>query len=87
MAQGRSPKGGASTINSTSRSGSGTATALRPASASASQATTTRTVKVTHEQIAKRAHEIWVKRGCKHGHDEQNWLEAERQLRAELAGK
>ncbi len=39
----------------------------------------------TREQIAKRAHELWVKNGCKHGQDEQNWLEAERQLKAEMS--
>jgi hypothetical protein len=44
-------------------------------------------VKITHEQIARRAHEIWVKQGCRHGQDQQHWLEAERQLRAELAAK
>jgi hypothetical protein len=48
---------------------------------------TPKTVKVTHDQIARRAHEIWLKRGCKPGEDERNWLEAEKQLRAELAGK
>jgi Protein of unknown function (DUF2934) len=43
--------------------------------------------KITHEQIAKRAHEIWVKQGCRHGSDQEHWFEAERQLKAELAGK
>ena len=43
--------------------------------------------KITHDQIARRAHEIWVKRGCKHGQDQENWYEAERQLKAELANK
>jgi hypothetical protein len=47
--------------------------------------TATKTVKITREQIAQRAHEIWVKNGCKHGQDEQNWLEAERQLKAEMS--
>lgn len=39
---------------------------------------------LTHEQIAKRAEAIWHKRGCPAGQDEQNWHEAEAQLRAEL---
>ena len=38
----------------------------------------------THEQIAQRAEAIWRKRGRPAGQDEQNWLEAEAQLRAEL---
>jgi hypothetical protein len=40
---------------------------------------------LAYEQIAKRAEEIWKKKGCLPGQDEQNWLEAERQLMAELA--
>jgi hypothetical protein len=39
---------------------------------------------LTHERIAKRAWEIWQKRGCRPGEDERNWIEAETQLRAEL---
>jgi hypothetical protein len=58
--------------------GGATATMARPV---------TKAVKVTHDQIAQRAHEIWLKRGCKPGEDERNWLEAEKQLRAELAGR
>lgn len=38
----------------------------------------------THKQIAERAETIWRKRGCVAGQDEQNWHEAEAQLRAEL---
>jgi len=67
---------------STTRTG-GTTTTLRPMGAQAPAAT--KTVKITREQIAQRAHEIWVKNGCKHGQDEQNWLEAERQLKAEMS--
>jgi hypothetical protein len=36
----------------------------------------------THDQIAQRAKEIWQTKGCPSGQDKQNWLEAERQLRA-----
>jgi hypothetical protein len=39
---------------------------------------------LTHERIAKRAWEIWMKRGCRPGEEERNWIEAETQLRAEL---
>jgi hypothetical protein len=41
----------------------------------------------TYEQVAQRAAEIWKKKGCLPGQDEQNWLEAERQLKAELSRK
>jgi hypothetical protein len=64
--------------------GGGTAVATRPASPRTSSGKAPR---ITHEQIAKRAHEIWIQRGCKPGTDQQNWLEAEAQLRAELTRK
>ncbi|MCC5827880.1 MAG: DUF2934 domain-containing protein [Phycisphaeraceae bacterium] len=38
---------------------------------------------VSHDQIAKRAYEIWLAKGCPQGADHQNWAEAE----AELNGK
>ena len=37
----------------------------------------------SHEQIARRAFEIWCGKGRPAGTEEQNWLEAERALRAE----
>jgi hypothetical protein len=37
----------------------------------------------THEQVARRAREIWEQRGCPPGQDEQIWLEAEMQLKRE----
>ena len=40
----------------------------------------------THDQIANRAHEIYVRSGCKHGQCEQNWHQAERELRAAKSG-
>ncbi|MBM4027302.1 MAG: DUF2934 domain-containing protein [Planctomycetes bacterium] len=65
----------------TSTSRSGATTTLRPAGSKTQAAS--KAVNITREQIALRAHEIWVKNGCQHGQDEQNWLEAERQLKAE----
>ena len=41
---------------------------------------------LSHEQIAERARAIWVSKGCIPGHDTQNWMEAEAQLKAEMAG-
>lgn len=35
----------------------------------------------THEQIAKRAYEIFLARGAGHGQHEQDWAQAERELK------
>lgn len=35
----------------------------------------------THEEIAKLAYKLFERRGCAHGSDEQDWLQAERELR------
>jgi hypothetical protein len=42
-------------------------------------------VTVPREKIAMRAYEKWLKSGCPHGCDRQHWLEAEAELRAEMA--
>jgi hypothetical protein len=42
------------------------------------------TANITHEQIAKRAYEIYLRNGAVPGRDEQNWLQAEAELRQEL---
>lgn len=34
----------------------------------------------THDQIARRAYEIYANRGYTHGNHEQDWLQAEREL-------
>lgn len=34
------------------------------------------------EQIARRAHQLWVKKGCPEGSAEQDWLQAEQELKA-----
>jgi hypothetical protein len=41
----------------------------------------------THQQIAQRALEIWMRHGCPPGEDKENWLEAERQLKAEMRSR
>jgi hypothetical protein len=43
------------------------------------------TMQIPHEKIAMRAYEKWVKRGRPHGTDLQDWVEAEAELRAEMA--
>lgn len=34
----------------------------------------------SHEEVAQRAFEIWLRKGCPNGCDEANWLEAEEEL-------
>ena len=54
-------------------------------SARASATMTAPAADPTHEQIAERARAIWKARPADwRGRDEENWLEAERQLLAEM---
>ena len=39
---------------------------------------------LSHDLIAERARAIWLKRGCSPDRDEENWREAEAQLKTEL---
>ena len=41
-------------------------------------------VPLSHDLIAERARTIWLKRGCSSNRDEENWREAEAQLKTEL---
>jgi hypothetical protein len=41
-------------------------------------------VALTHDLIAERARTIWMKRGCSRNQDEENWRNAEAQLKTEL---
>ena len=40
--------------------------------------------KVPHEKISMRAYEKWCQRGRPHGTHLQDWLDAERELQAEM---
>lgn len=40
---------------------------------------------LTTEQIAQRAHEIWIRHGCPFGEDKENWFEAEAELKREMS--
>lgn len=40
-------------------------------------------IEIPTEKIAQRAYEKWVSRGCTSGSSDQDWLEAEAELRAE----
>ena len=48
----------------------------------AKKAATKTTSKPTHDQIAQRAYEIYVERGCTPGDPMQDWLRAELELSA-----
>jgi len=37
------------------------------------------------EQIERRAYELYLQSGCKDGHDEENWLAAEKELTKKFA--
>ena len=37
-----------------------------------------------HEEIAARAHELWIQRGCRDGSAEQDWFEASEELRGKI---
>jgi hypothetical protein len=39
---------------------------------------------LTHDAIAERARTIWRERGCSPDRDEENWREAEAQLKTEM---
>jgi SET domain-containing protein len=69
------------------RAGTPTSYGESPQRSSSSSATATATASpppLTHEKIAERAKAIWRAKGCQSGHDRENWLEAEAQLRKEL---
>lgn len=38
--------------------------------------------KLPHDEVAKLAHRYWAERGCKDGHDVEDWFRAEQELRA-----
>jgi DUF2934 family protein len=40
---------------------------------------------ITEHDIARRAYHLFLARGCEHGHDIEDWLQAERELK-EFAG-
>ena len=35
----------------------------------------------SREEIARRAYELWIARGRTHGHDREDWVRAEQELR------
>ena len=45
----------------------------------------TQPLKIPHDKVAMRAYEKWIKRGRPMGTPEQDWNEAEAELRAEFS--
>ena len=41
-----------------------------------------RPLTVTNSDVARRAYDLYLARGCEHGHDVDDWLQAEHELRA-----
>ena len=72
----------------TTTTATGTATATKPRAKRATKTGTTETVETrmpSYDEIATRARTLYEQSGFPAGRDEEFWLEAERQLRAELA--
>ena len=38
---------------------------------------------VTNSDVARRAYDLYLARGCEHGHDVDDWLQAERELQSD----
>jgi DUF2934 family protein len=43
-----------------------------------------RSAQTTDSDVASRAYDLYLERGCEHGHDVDDWLQAERELRDTL---
>ncbi|HEY4395919.1 MAG TPA: DUF2934 domain-containing protein [Polyangia bacterium] len=54
------------------KAGAGTTSKMMAASASRSVP--------THEEVARRAYELYLARGAEHGHDAEDWAQAESEL-------
>ena len=39
----------------------------------------------TNTDVARRAYDLYLARGCEHGHDVDDWVQAERELRPSSA--
>jgi hypothetical protein len=60
----------------------------KKASAPASSRSTKKRIgapaQVAHGEVARRAYDLFLARGCEHGHDLDDWLQAERELQGTL---
>ena len=56
------------------------ATTHKRAAMVADRGPTSPTRPVTDSDVARRAYDLYLARGCEHGHDVDDWLQAEREL-------
>ncbi|MDI9431777.1 MAG: DUF2934 domain-containing protein [Sedimentisphaerales bacterium] len=88
MAGRKAQKSGTSTATRNTRSGSKKTVEAGVTNSTQTGSTATKSSgpskALTYEQIAQRAEAIWLQNGCQAGQDEQNWREAEAQLKAEM---
>jgi hypothetical protein len=57
--------------------------AIAPKRKSASNVTEIRSI--SRDEIARLAHKFWAQRGFQHGHDAEDWLRAEQELRGKAS--
>lgn len=58
--------------------------ASAPPSSRPTKKRATAPAQVTHDEVARRAYDLFLARGCEHGRDLDDWLQAERELRGTL---
>ncbi len=73
------PEKTATTTKASTTKMSTNGTALRKTS-SRKKVSSKLTQMVSHEEIARLAHRYWAERGRQHGHNEEDWFRAEREL-------
>jgi hypothetical protein len=54
--------------------------AVTTAADRSSKSVPSQSAQVTGMEIARRAYDLYLARGCEHGHDLDDWLQAEREL-------
>jgi hypothetical protein len=69
------------TKNQTTRKSTSTRSRKTPPAVAAAQAPIQQTQTALDQAIAELAHRLFLERGGTHGHDIEDWLEAERRLR------
>lgn len=79
------PASEAKPARTSTKKASAQAADAQPKKPAARRATRKKPVEISHEDIARRAHELFERRGGQHGFHLEDWYEAERQLREEAA--
>ena len=77
-------KGGGATTTTPSRKRTPSKTRSDKPRTSNSKKSTSGAMAISYEQIAQKAYEIWLRKGRPVGQDEQNWHEAELELKGRL---